>query len=177
MSKKRQRERELSPKQKRFCLEYIKNHANAAKAYELAGYTNKSPRNGAQQLKAKPEVQAYIAELAKGVDQSAVADADEVMRYLTEVMRGQHESSLLVTVGTGKGKTQAISVPKKPDEKEQLEAAKTLAKIHGLLTNKLELSGGAVVQIVDDIPEGGDLEGSMPDMEDPDGQADGDIND
>lgn len=161
MSKKQREKpkRGLSPKQKKFCVEYIKNGANAAKAYELAGYSNKSPRNGAYQLLSNKQVQEYIQELAAGVDKQAVADADEVMRYLTQVMRGYHESHILVTVGTGKGKTEAVSVVKLPEERDQLEAAKTLAKIHGILTNKVDLTGGVAVQIWDDIPEGGELTG------------------
>lgn len=159
MNKRQKQKKELSPKQKRFCLEYIKNGANAAKAYELAGYSNKCPKSGANQLLNNKSVQDYIQELAAGVDKEAVADADEVMRYLTAVMRGLHESHILVTVGTGKGKTEARSVRKLPEEKDQLEAAKTLAKIHGILTNKVDLTGGVAVQIFDDIPEGGDVAG------------------
>ena len=164
--RQKQKRKELSPKQKRFCAEYIKNHANAAKAYALAGYSETGANGNAAKLRARPEVQEYIRELVEAQEQADVADADEVLRYLTKVMRGEHESSMLVTVGTGSGKTKAVSVTKKPEEKEQLEAAKTLAKIHGLLTNKVELNGGMCVQIVDDIPdEGGDLTGEHPNFD------------
>lgn len=151
--RQKQKRRELSPRQKKFCAEYIKNHANAAKAYELAGYTNKRPRSGANHLKENPLVMEYIKELAAAEEKQDVADAEEVLRYLTAVMRGTHESSITVTIGTGKGKTEAVAVRKKPEEREQLEAAKTLAKIHGLFVNKVELDGGMCVKIVDDIPD------------------------
>ena len=169
----KEEKRELSPREKAFCVEYIKNHAAAAKAYVLAGYAKKGARANAARLKARPEIQAYIAELAAAEDKKAVADTDEVMRYLTAVMRGTHESSVLVTVGIGKGKTQAMSVSKKPEERDQLEAAKTLAKIFGILTNKVDVKGGLkVVQIIDDVPEGGDLTG-----EDPSSYTDGESDD
>lgn len=172
-NRKREKRRELTPREKAFCVEYIKNHASAAKAYALAGYSKNGAGAHAARLKARPEVQEYIAELAAAEDKQAVADADEVMRYLTAVMRGTHESSVLVTVGIGKGKTEARSVSKRPEERDQLEAAKILAKIFGILTNKVDLNGGLqVVQIIDDVPEGGDLTG-----EDPSAYEDGESND
>lgn len=146
-------ERELTPKQKKFAAEYIKNGGNAAEAYRAAGYKPGAAKQNGQRLKASPKVQAAINELAEPAEAADIADAQEVLRYLTAVLRGESVSETVIIEGTGKGKSRARTMERKPEEKERLEAAKTLAKIKGMYTNNVDI-GGVFVQIVDDIPEG-----------------------
>lgn len=143
----------LNLRQKQFCREYVKNGGNAAEAYRAAGYGAIGATQNGQRLKAMPEVQAYIRELAEPAEAADIADAQEVLRYLTAVLRGESVSETVIIEGTGKGKSRARAMERKPEEKERLEAAKTLAKIKGMYTNSVDI-GGVFVQIVDDIPEG-----------------------
>jgi phage terminase small subunit len=149
----------LNDRQEKFCIEYIKNGGNATTAYKAAGYMNTAAAHvNAGALMQKPEIKARIAELLGQQRADDIADANEILRYLTSVMRGNHKTGQLVVVGTGQGYSAAEIFEKDPDEKERIEAAKTLAKIHGLFTTKIDLNGDMLVQIVDDIPEDGDGE-------------------
>lgn len=78
----------LTPKQKKFCEYYIQS-GNASEAARKAGYKEKNaPFMGAENLK-KPQIKAYIDERMGNQDKELVADADEVLRFYSAVMRGQ----------------------------------------------------------------------------------------
>lgn len=78
----------LTPKQKKFCEWYIKT-GNASEAARQAGYSEKTaPYMGAENLK-KPQIKAYIAERTDNQDKELIADADEVLRFYSKVMRGE----------------------------------------------------------------------------------------
>ena len=53
--------KELTPKQKAFADEYIKNGGNATQAYIKAGYSKKGASASASNLLANSSVSAYIA--------------------------------------------------------------------------------------------------------------------
>lgn len=78
----------LTPKQKKFCEWYIKT-GNATEAAKKAGYSKKTAaRTGSENLQ-KPVISAYIAERLSDQDAKLVADADEVLRFFSAVMRGE----------------------------------------------------------------------------------------
>ena len=62
-----------------------------------------------------------------------IADKDEVLEYLTNIMRAEDS-----------------------DQKDKLSATRQLGKYLGLDGKKIELNGKAGVIIYDDIREGGD---------------------
>ena len=67
-----------------------------------------------------------------------IADQDEVLKYLTSVMRGNTQSEIVVVEGIGDGCSEARAVQKAPDEKERLKAAELLGKRYGLYTEKVD---------------------------------------
>lgn len=71
-------------------------------------------------------------------EKELIADQDEVLRYLTAVMRGQSVAEIVVVEGTGDGCSEARAIQKAPDEKERLKAAELLGKRYGLYTDKVE---------------------------------------
>lgn len=78
----------LTPKQKKFCEYYIQS-GNASEAARKAGYKEKNaPFMGAENLK-KPQIKAYIDERISNQDKNLVADADEVLKFYSAVMRGE----------------------------------------------------------------------------------------
>lgn len=78
----------LTPKQKKFCEYYIQS-GNASEAARKAGYKEKNaPFMGAENLK-KPQIKSYINERVGKQDKELVADADEVLRFYSAVMRGE----------------------------------------------------------------------------------------
>lgn len=78
----------LTPKQKKFCEFYIQS-GNATDAARKAGYSEKTAdRIGPENL-GKPVIQEYLAERIAEQDKTRVADADEVLRFYSAVMRGE----------------------------------------------------------------------------------------
>lgn len=120
----------LTAKQKAFVDEYIKC-GNATQAIIAAGYKVKSARTAANMgatLLGKKHIQKVVDARVAKMDQKRIADAEEVMIYLTAVMRGESLSSELVVEGNGPGLSLAREFSKKPSEAERLKAAAMLAK-------------------------------------------------
>lgn len=126
----------LTEKQKRFCDEYLID-CNATRAAIRAGYSERTAYSiGAENL-GKPELKAYIDARLEEIHSEKTADAQEVMEYLTSVMRGESESEIVVVEGQGDGWSEARRMNKCPDEKERLKAAELLGKRYGMFNDKM----------------------------------------
>lgn len=141
----------MTEKQKRFADEYLKD-LNATQAAIRAGYSKKTAYSIGFEILKKPEIKSYIERQLDKVHEETIADAKEVMGYLTSVMRGQSEADVVVVEGTGDGCSSARTVKKPPDEKERLKAAELLGKRYGLFTERMQVEGNTAVTILDDIP-------------------------
>lgn len=142
----------LTAKQKRFVEEYLID-CNATQAAIRAGYSKKTAKQIGQENLTKPDLKKCIDEQLEKISLEKIADAKEVMEYLTSVLRGESQSEIVVIEGTGDGCSDARRMNKAPDEKEKLKAAELLGKRYGLFTDKLEVDGNAKVVITDDIPK------------------------
>ena len=127
----------LTAKQQRFCDEYLID-LNATQAAIKAGYSEKNARNIASENLAKPNISKYIAERMAEKEKSLIADQDEVLRYLTSVLRGESQSTEIVVEGCGDGCSEARTILKEPSEKDRLKAAELLGKRYGLYTDRVE---------------------------------------
>lgn len=122
----------LTDKQKRFCDEYLVD-SNATQAAIRAGYCQKTAGQiGNENLK-KLEIKNYIEERLKEIESEKIATAEEVLQYLTMVVRGESESEVVV-IEDGAAKR----MKKAPDEKERLKAAELLGKRYSLFTDKID---------------------------------------
>ena len=128
----------LTPKKKRFCDEYLID-ANATNAAKRAGYSEKTAYSQGQRLLKDVDVAAYIKERTDEISSKAIADATEVMQYLTSVLRGESRSSVVVIEGTGALGSEAREMQKAPDEKERLKAAELLGKRYNLFSDKMKV--------------------------------------
>ncbi len=127
----------LTAKQRRFCDEYLID-LNATQAAIRAGYSEKNARNIASENLAKPNIKAYIDERMAEKESQLIATQDEVLKYLTSVLRGESKSTEIVVEGTGDGCSEARTLKKEPSEKDRLRAAELLGKRYGLYTDKVE---------------------------------------
>ena len=127
----------MTNKQKRFCDEYLVD-LNATKAAIRAGYSEKNARNIASENLAKPNIKEYIEKRLAAKEAELIADQNEVLKYLTAVMRGETQSEIVVVEGIGDGCSEARTMQKAPDEKERLKAAEMLGKVHCIFTEKVE---------------------------------------
>jgi len=144
----------MTKKQQRFCDEYLVD-CNATQAAIRAGYSEKTAYSiGVENLK-KPELKNYIEQQMQNMQDKTVATAEEVIQYLTSVLRGQSSAEIVVVEGTGDGCSEARTVQKAPDEKERLKAAELLGKRYGIFTDKMSLDGAIPVIISgeENLPE------------------------
>ena len=138
----------MTAKQKMFCDEYLID-LNATQAAIRAGYSKKSAKQVANENLTKPYLKKYIEERMKEKEDSLIAKQDEVLKYLTSVMRGESSSSVLALCGDGMQEV----IDKPPDEKERMKAAELLGKRYRLFTDKVEVEGAVPIVIVDDIAD------------------------
>lgn len=156
----------LNDKEKCFANEYVINKGNAYKAALAAGYSKSTSKYAYEWLEEslsdstvkrhlpfKPELKEYISEKYAKIESEKIADATEVMQYLTSVLRGQSQSEIVVVEGIGDGKSRARKIMKAPDEKEKTKAAVELGKILGLAITKVDLDANVGVTIIDDLGE------------------------
>lgn len=139
----------MTDKQKRFCDEYLID-CNATQAAIRAGYSPKTANEKGSALLAKVSIKAYIDEQLERMHNAKIADAAEVLEYLTSVLRGESSSEVVVVEGQGDGVSEARRVKKAPDEKERLKAAELIGKRNGLFTDKVNVSGAVPVVISGD---------------------------
>ena len=98
-------------------------------------------------LLTNPNIRAYIDAQLEKISSEKVADAREVMEYLTGVLRGNSESEVVVVEGTGEGCSEARAMKKAPDEKERLKAAELIGKHLNMFSDKLKLDGPVPIVI------------------------------
>ena len=141
----------MTEKQKLFADEYLID-CNATRAYKVAYPTVKKDevaRANASRLLTNANVQKYINDRMQKIHNEKTADAQEVVEYLTSVLRGQSTSSVLTRDEIGAERV----IEKPPDEKERLKAAELLGKRYGLYTDKVDLDADAELHICIDYGE------------------------
>ena len=141
----------MTEKQKIFADEYLID-LNATRAYKAAYPKVKkdtvASANGSRML-GNAKVKAYIDEQLDKLHSERSATANEVIEYLTSVLRGESKSEEILTVGIGDGCSEAQNVQKRPSERERLKAAELLGKRFGIFTEKSDDSN--VLQKLDDV--------------------------
>lgn len=135
----------MTPRQQKFCDEYLIS-GNATEAAIKAGYSRKTAKQTGSENLSKPDLRAYIDEQLAKIHSAKIADAEEVMKYLTSVMRGEHTEQVLKLVGEGVQTVTYIDV----SAKERLKAAELIGKRYGLFTDKVGLEGAVPVIITGD---------------------------
>lgn len=139
----------MTPKQKRFCDEYLID-LNATQAAIRAGYSKRSAKQIGEENLSKPDLKKYIDSRMAEKESELIADQDEVLRYLTAVMRKKTQSSVLARNEDG---SESV-ILKPPDEKESLKAAELLGKRYGLYTDRIEQEIDMELNITVDYGDG-----------------------
>ena len=139
----------MTDKQRKFCDEYLID-CNATRAYKTAYPKIKSDeiaRKAGSRLLTFVDVKKYIDEQLAKISSEKIADAQEVMEYLTSDLRGQAESEIVVIEGIGEGRSSARKIYKSPDEKERLKAAELLGKRYGMFKDNEDTNAPVTVMI------------------------------
>lgn len=125
---------ELTEKQKRFIDYYIET-ANATESAKKAGYSAKTAKNiGAENL---TKLNYFIQEKLKEKESQRIASQDEVLEYLTKVMRGEEKDQFGLDASL----------------QDRTKCAELLGKRYGTFKEKVDANVSIPVVIEDDITE------------------------
>ncbi|MGA5591790.1 terminase small subunit [Enterococcus sp. AZ147] len=136
----------LTEKQKRFCDYYVEL-GNATQAAIKAGYSKKTANKIGSENLAKPDLRTYIDKRLEEMENKRTADAQEVLEYLTAVMRGEETEEILIGIGEGAQAKIDIYV----GAKDRLKAAELLGKRHALFTDKQQIDASINTDKLDKI--------------------------
>lgn len=133
----------MTEKQRIFADEYLKD-LNGTRAYKAA-YPNVKKDSvasaAATRMLGNVNVKSYIDDQLEKMHNERTADAQEVLEYLTSIMRGEQEEEVLRGVGMGEQTKTKIDV----GAKDRLKAAELLGKRYALFTDKVDLQSGDIV--------------------------------
>lgn len=137
----------MNARQKKFCDEYLID-CNATQAAIRAGYSPKTAKQVGQRLLTFVDLKAYIEQQLEQIHNEKTADAQEVIEYLTAVMRGEHTEQTLRLIGEGVQKIADIDV----SAKERIKAAELIGKRYGMFKDNVNVDLEPVI-IVNDLTE------------------------
>jgi phage terminase small subunit len=143
----------VTPKQQIFADEYLKD-TNGTRAYKVAYPQVKKDQvaaTAAGRLLRNVEVSQYITRQLEKMHSKRSADAQEVIEYLTSVMRGEQKEQTLKGLGMGEQEVASIDV----SAKDRIKAAELLGKRLALWTDNINLTNKDIV-----IKIGGDDDAS-----------------
>lgn len=123
----------MSLKQQRFADEYIIS-GNATQAAIKAGYSSKYANTNASKLLQNTTIKSYIDERLAQLASDKIATQEEVLTYLTSVMRGETQEQTLCGIGELGQEVIDIDV----GAKDRIKAAELLGKRFRMWTEKVE---------------------------------------
>lgn len=124
----------LTEKQKRF-IDYYVETANATESAKRAGYSSKTAKNiGAENL---TKLNHFIQGRLQQLEDNRIASQEEVLQYLTKVMRGEEKDQFGLDASL----------------QDRTKCAELLGKRYGTFKEKVDVTGNIPVVIQDDITE------------------------
>lgn len=122
----------LTKKERIFADEYVKT-TNGTQSAITAGYSEKTASVTASKMLRKPKVRQYIDAIMDERSKDTIATADEVLEYLTRVVRGEEKDAFGLDVSVA----------------DKTKAAELLGKRYMLFTDKVKLSAEVEIDISD----------------------------
>ena len=122
----------LTKKERIFADEYVKT-TNGTQSAITAGYSEKTARSKGSQLLTKVNVRKYIDEVMHERSKNTIATADEVLEYLTSVVRGEEKDAFGLDVSIA----------------DRTKAAELLGKRYMLFADKVKLDAEIEIDISD----------------------------
>ena len=138
-SKEKEAKKHLNQRQIRFVQNYMKTNNITHSAID-AGYSPKTAHVQGCNLLKNTKVSEYINAINERLESDKIADIQEVMEYLTSVMRGEKKDQFDLD----------------PALSERTKAASELAKRLDVKARNLNIE--CAVNIIDDIPDDTEIE-------------------
>ena len=133
-NKEKECKKHLNQRQVRFVQEYMKTN-NIYQSALKAGYSPKTAQSQGSRLLYNVKIRDYIDAINERLESDKIADIQEVMEYLTSVMRGEKKDQFDLD----------------PALSERTKAASELAKRLDVRARNLNIE--CAVNIIDDIPK------------------------
>lgn len=114
----------LTQKQRLFADEYIKS-GNAMQSAIKAGYSEKYAKSSSAKMLENVGIKSYIDAKMAEIESHKIADAKEVLQYLTRVLRGEETEEIPDSVDGG-------TIKRPPLIKDRTAAAREIMKRHPL---------------------------------------------
>ncbi|MDS3961908.1 terminase small subunit [Staphylococcus epidermidis] len=140
----------LNLKQQAFVDEYIKT-GTAYQSAIRAGYSEKYAKSSSHKLLENVGIKAEIDKRMEKLKKDAIADQDEILQYLTSVLRGEVTDQELIPIQVGRGQMDVEELEKRSDTNARTKAAELLGKRYMMWTDKQQIETTATVQFNDDI--------------------------
>jgi len=123
----------LTLKQQKFADEYIITGVAETAALK-AGYSKSYARARSSELLANIGIKKYIDDRLEEIKSKKVADQQEIMEFLTSIVRGEQTEETLRGIGEGAQTIDDIEVA----AKERIKAAELLGKRYAMWTDKVD---------------------------------------
>ena len=138
-SKEKEAKKHLNKRQIDFVQEYMKTN-NITHSAIKAGYSPNTASVQGSRLLSNVKVSSYINAINERLESDKIADIEEVMQYLTSVMRGEKKDQFDLD----------------PALSERTKAASELARRLDVKARNLNIE--CAVNIIDDIPDDTEIE-------------------
>lgn len=140
----------LNLKQQAFVDEYIKT-GTAYQSAIKAGYSEKYAKSSSHKLLENVGIKAEIDKRMEKLKKDSIADQDEILQYLTSVLRGEVTDQELIPIQVGRGEMEVEELEKRSDTNARTKAAELLGKRYMMWTDKQQIETTAMVHFDDDI--------------------------
>lgn len=134
----------MTAREAKFVSEYVKL-GNGTQAAIRAGYSERCANRQAYKLLRRAEIRAAIDERLAQISTEQIAQTQEVMEYLTRVLRGEEKT--VVVVASGK----KIEIP--APIAERIKAAHLLLKIYGAYQREVNVQVSAADKFIAALEE------------------------
>lgn len=138
-SKEKEAKKYLNQRQARFVQEYMKTN-NITQSAIKAGYSQRTAHVQGCNLLKNIKIVNYIDAINERLESEKIADIQEVMEYLTSVMRGEKKDQFDIDASLS----------------DRTRAAGELAKRLDVRAKSIQVE--CAVNIIDDIPDSADIE-------------------
>lgn len=136
---------ELTEKQRAFIDEYIID-MNATQAAIRAGYSEKTAYSQGQRLLKNVEIFSAIQDRMNEKSNDRIAKQDEILEFLTAVIRGEVSEPVAIMDGAGRQRIEQLL----PNVQTRRSAAVDLGKRYAMWTDKQQIDADIGISVVVD---------------------------
>lgn len=129
----------MNEREKRFADEYIRT-ANVYHSALNAGYSDSYARTTAHKILERPSVKSYVEARFEELKKKTIAEQDEVLQFLTAVMRGEEVDEENIVVPKGDFLSDVEKHTKRADTAQRIKSAELLGKRYAIFTDKQEIT-------------------------------------